>query len=51
MKVKPSRNLLRKTAILIGIVSTILIIISSISLYYFDSVIDAQIAKVSRFQR
>jgi len=45
MKAKPTRDSLRKTAIIIGIISTILIIISSISLYYFDAVIDKQIAK------
>ena len=48
MKIKqPKRNLLQKIAIITGLIASILIIISSISLYYFDSIIDGQIAKVS----
>lgn len=40
------RNLWHRTAIITGIVAAILIIVSAVSLYLFDGIIDAQIAKV-----
>jgi len=45
MKFKPTRHSLRKTAIILGLIAAVLIVISSVGLHYFDSVIDSQIAK------
>lgn len=36
----------KKTAVVVSIISIIFIIISSLSLYYFDEILDKQIAKV-----
>lgn len=40
------RNFLQQAAILVGITAALLIILTSVSLYFFDGFIDAQIAKV-----